>query len=118
LTATLNPDLAYANGIDPKREHWVLTVALALVMAVAIKVMGVLLMAAMLLIPAAAARPFASMPKRMALIAKLIGALSALGGLQLVYRVDTLGEPTIVCLAAVMSGLSSMPEVVLKRCRN
>jgi zinc transport system permease protein len=118
LTATLNPDLAYASGIDPKREQWVLTVALTLVVAVAIKVVGVLLMAAMLIIPAAAARPFASMPEHMALIATLIGALSALGGLQLSYRFDTPTGPTIVCLAAVMFVLSSMSEVVLKRRRN
>ena len=118
LTATLNPDLAYASGIDPKREQWVLTVALTLVVAVAIKVVGVLLIAAMLIIPAAAARPFASTPERMALIATLIEALSALGGLQLSYRFDTPTGPTIVCLAAVMFVLSSMSEVVLKRRRN
>ena len=118
LTATLNPDLAYASGIDPKREQWVLTVALTLVVAVAIKVVGVLLIAAMLIIPSAAARPFASTPERMALIATLIEALSALGGLQLSYRFDTPTGPTIVCLAAVMFVLSSMSEVVLKRRRN
>lgn len=118
LTATLNPDLAYASGIDPKREQWVLTVALTLVVAVAIKVVGVLLIAAMLIIPAAAARPFASTPERMALIATLIEALSALGGLQLSYRFDTPTGPTIVCLAAVMFVLSSMSEVVLKRRRS
>lgn len=118
LTATLNPDLAYASGIDPKREQWVLTVALTLVVAVAIKVVGVLLIAAMLIIPAAAARPFASTPERIALIATLIGALSALVGLQLSYRFDTPTGPTIVCLAAVMFVLSSMSEVVLKRRRS
>jgi zinc transport system permease protein len=118
LTATLNPDLAYASGIDPKREQWVLTVALTLVVAVAIKVVGVLLIAAMLIIPAAAARHFASTPEHMALIATLIGALSALGGLQLSYCFDTPTGPTIVCLAAVMFVLSSMSEVVLKRRRN
>ena len=118
LTATLNPDLAYASGIDPKREQWVLTVALTLVVAVAIKVVGVLLIAAMLIIPSAAARPFASTPEHMALIATLIEALSALGGLQLSYRFDTPTGPTIVCLAAVMFVLSSMSEVVLKRRRN
>ena len=57
LTATLNADLAYASGINPKREELILTLALALVVAVAIKVVGVLLIGAMLIIPAAAARP-------------------------------------------------------------
>jgi zinc transport system permease protein len=108
LTATLNPDLAYAAGIDPKREQMVLTIALALVVAVAIKVVGVLLIAALLLIPAAAARPFASTPERMALIAATIGALSALGGLQLAFTFDTPTGPTIVCLAAILFALSSL----------
>ncbi|MFT6103695.1 MAG: zinc transport system permease protein [Paracoccaceae bacterium] len=115
LTATLNRDLAYASGIDPNREQLVLTVALALVVAVAIKVVGVLLIAAMLIIPAAAARPFARTPEQMAVIATVIAALSALGGLQLSYRFDTPTGPTIVCLAAAMFFLSSMGGVIRTR---
>ncbi|MVO17268.1 metal ABC transporter permease [Parasedimentitalea huanghaiensis] len=114
LTATLNPDLAYAAGIDPRREQLVLTIALALVVAVAIKVVGVLLIAAMLIIPAATARPFASTPERMALIAAAIGGLSALGGLQLAFALDTPTGPTIVCLAAVMFALSSLTSLFLR----
>ena len=45
LTSTLNEDLAYASGINPKREQLVLTIALAITVAVAIKVVGVLLIA-------------------------------------------------------------------------
>ncbi|OBX34849.1 high-affinity zinc uptake system membrane protein ZnuB [Halomonas elongata] len=40
LTATLNTDLAYASGIDPKREQLILTLSLAVVVAVALKVVG------------------------------------------------------------------------------
>ncbi|HSG55851.1 MAG TPA: metal ABC transporter permease, partial [Paracoccaceae bacterium] len=58
LTATLNPDLAWASGINPRREQVVLTLALAVVVAVAIKVVGALLITALLIIPAAAARTF------------------------------------------------------------
>jgi zinc transport system permease protein len=107
LTATLNPDLAYASGIDPKREQLVLTLALALVVAVAIKVVGALLIAAMLIIPAAAARPLATTPERMALLACGIGIASALGGLALAFTFDTPTGPTIVCLAAVFFTLST-----------
>ncbi|KAE9629369.1 hypothetical protein FEE96_13420 [Parasedimentitalea maritima] len=114
LTATLNPDLAYAAGIDPRREQLVLTIALALVVAVAIKVVGVLLIAAMLIIPAATSRPFASTPERMALIAAAIGGLSALGGLQLAFALDTPTGPTIVCLAAVMFALSSLTSLFFR----
>ncbi|MCZ4351822.1 metal ABC transporter permease [Roseovarius aestuarii] len=108
LTATLNPDLAYASGINPKREEMVLTLALALVIAVAIKVVGVLLIAALLIIPAAAARPFAATPERMAVIATAIGVVSALGGLWVAYQSDTPTGPTIVCIAAVAFTVSSV----------
>lgn len=108
LTATLNSDLAYASGIDPKREQMVLTVALAIVVAVAIKVVGVLLIAALLIIPAATARPFSRTPEAMAVIAALIGAISALGGLGAAYQFDTPTGPTMVCLAATLFALSTV----------
>ncbi|MEK0165732.1 metal ABC transporter permease [Phaeobacter sp. JH20_36] len=111
LTATLNPDLAYAAGIDPRREQLVLTLALAVVVAVAIKVVGVLLIAAMLIIPAATARPFAATPERMTVIAAITGAISALGGLQLAFMFDTPTGPTIVCLAASLFALSSLKQL-------
>lgn len=115
LTATLNPDLAVAAGIDPKREEMVLTLALAVVVAVAISVVGVLLIGALLIIPAAAARPFARTPERMAVIAAGVGAASALGGLQAAYWFDTPTGPTIVCVAAGLFAVSLMLARVMPR---
>lgn len=112
LTATLNPDLARAAGIDPKREQLVLTVALAVVVAVAIKVVGVLLIVALLLIPAAAARPFSNTPERMAAGAAIIGALSALGGMQAAWALDTPAGPTIVCVAAILFAAASLADML------
>ena len=63
LLATLNADLAAAAGVDPRRERLILTLALALLVAVALKVVGVLLVTAMLIVPAAAARGFARTPR-------------------------------------------------------
>lgn len=108
LTATLNPDLAIASGISPKREQLILSLALALVVAVAIKVVGSLLIAAMLLIPAAAARPFARTPERMALIATLIGGLAVAGGIESAFAFDTPTGPTIVCVAALLFAGSNL----------
>ena len=102
LTATLNEDLAYANGINPKREQLVLTIALAVTVAVAIKVVGVLLIAAMLIIPAAAARPLSRTPEGMAIAAGCIGMLSAIVGLRAAYVFDTPAGPSIVCVAALV----------------
>lgn len=101
LTATLNADLAKASGIDPRREQLVLTLTLAITVAVAIKVVGALLIAAMLIVPAAAARPLARTPEAMALIAGAIGAAAATIGLNAAYALDTPAGPTIVCCAAL-----------------
>ncbi|MBI6629917.1 iron chelate uptake ABC transporter family permease subunit [Pontibaca salina] len=108
LTATLNTDLAYASGIDPRREQLILTLALAVVVAVAIKVVGALLIAAMLIIPAAAARSFSRTPEAMALVAAGIGAVSALGGLAASWHFDTPTGPTIVCVSALLFAGSAM----------
>lgn len=108
LTSTLNEDLAYASGINPKREQLALTIALAVTVAVAIKVVGVLLIAAMLIIPAAAARPLSRTPEVMAVIAGLIGTLSAVVGLRAAYVFDTPAGPSIVCVAAITFLLSSV----------
>lgn len=108
LMATLNTDLAYACGIDPRREQLVLNLALAVVVAVAIKVVGVLLIAALLIIPAAAARTFSRTPEVMALLAAVTGALATTGGLQAAYWLDSPTGPTIVSLATILFMLSGL----------
>lgn len=100
LTATLSEDLAHAAGIRPDRERLVLVLTLALVVAVALKVVGALLIAAMLIIPAAAARGVARTPEAMALAAVGIGAAAGLGGLGLSMWQDTPTGPSIVVVAA------------------
>ncbi len=108
LTATLNTDLARAAGIDPRREQLVLTLALAIVVAVAIKVVGVLLITALLIIPAATARPFSRTPEVMALLASGVAVASAWSGLRVSYHFDTPTGPTIVCVVAVLFCLASL----------
>jgi zinc transport system permease protein len=101
LTTTLSEDLAHASGINPDRERLVLTLALALVVAVALKIVGALLIAAMLIIPAAAARGVARTPEAMAALASVIGAIACLGGLALSLWQDTPAGPSIVSAAAL-----------------
>jgi zinc transport system permease protein len=102
LTATVNEELAVAAGLNPRREGLVLTLALALVVAVAIKIVGALLIAAMLIIPAAAARRLARGPEGMALGASLIGAAAVLVGLYASLRLDTPAGPSIVAASAII----------------
>ena len=102
LTSTLNADLAHASGISPDRERLILTLALAVVVALALKVVGALLIAALLIIPAAAARALSRTPEAMALLAVVIGALASLGGLALSLWQDTPAGPSIVMAAALI----------------
>ncbi len=112
LLSTLNADLALASGFNPKQEQLFLTVALAIVVAVAIKVVGVLLIAAMLIVPAATARSYSGTPEMMAIIAACIGAFCGLSGVQASYVFDTPTGPTIVCISALLFVISSVASRV------
>jgi len=109
LTATLSPDLASAAGIDPRRQEYILTVMLALVVAVAIKVVGALLITALLIIPAATAKQFGRTPEFMAFAACGFGVAAALGGLQAALIFDTPVGPSIVVAAAAFFAVSLLP---------
>lgn len=115
LLTTLNTELAYASGIDPRREQLVLTLSLAVVVVVAIKVVGALLITALLIIPAAAARPLSNTPERMAVYAALAGVLSILSGLSASWYLDTPTGPTIVCVGAILFICTNMLPATWRR---
>lgn len=100
LAATISEDLAQSSGLNPARERMVLVIALAVTVAVALKVVGALLIAAMLIIPAAAARAYARTPEAMAVLAVGLGIVAVLAGLGLSMRLDTPAGPSIVSAAA------------------
>ena len=106
VTATLNEELAMAAGIDPRIERLALSIALAVVVALAIRVVGSLLISALLIVPAAAARGLAPTPERMAAIAALIAAASVGAGLWASLKLDSPAGPSIVVAAAVFFLLS------------
>ena len=101
VTSSLNEELAMAAGIDPRVERLVLSLALAVVVALAIRVVGPPLISAMLIVPAAAARTWARTPERMAAGAALIAAASVILGLWASLRLDTPAGPSIVTAAAI-----------------
>ncbi|ART62828.1 zinc transport system permease protein [Kushneria marisflavi] len=115
LVSTLNPDLARASGVDPRREQLLLTLSLAVVVAVALKVVGVLLIAAFLIIPAAAARPFSRTPEGMAVLAAVVAIVAANGGLVVAWHLDTPAGPTMVSLAAICFVLMTLAGLVHRR---
>lgn len=101
MTATVNEELAMAEGISPRVERLFLSIAIALVVAIAIRIVGALLISAMLIIPAATARRFSSTPEQMAAIASAVAAFSVLGGLYASLWVDSPAGPSIVVAATV-----------------
>lgn len=101
LISTLNEELAYSNDINPKREKLFLTLALAVTVAVSIKVVGLLLISALLIIPAAAARNISQTPETMVITTAIIGVISAISGLQFSYFFNSPPGPSIVCVSLV-----------------
>jgi zinc transport system permease protein len=115
LITTLNEELAYAKGLNPKREQLILTLSLAITIAISIKVVGILLIAAMLIIPAAAARNFAKTPEAMVLITGGIGVCSAIAGLRGAYIFDTPAGPSIVCVTLIFFVALSFLKLFVKK---
>jgi zinc transport system permease protein len=109
LAATVSPELAEAEGQEPEKARLYFMLLMALVIAIAIKVVGILLVTAMLIIPAAAARRFSNSPEMMAVLASLIGAVAVVGGLFGSLRFDTPSGPSIVVAAFVMFLISLLP---------
>ncbi len=117
LTATLNPDLAASAGISAAREQGWLTLALALLVAMAIKIVGALLIAALLIIPAAAARMHSRTPEAMATLAGLVAILAVIGGLGLSILMDSPAGPTIVSTAALAYAILAVADALRRRFR-
>lgn len=108
LTTTLNPEIARAAGINPAREQLVLTISLAIVVAVAIKILGALLISAMLLIPTSAARNFAKTPVQMVVGSVVLSAASGIGGLWMSFALDTPAGPSVIVVAAGLFLISTL----------
>lgn len=106
VTSTVNEELAQASGINPRHERLALTLALAITVALSIKIVGALLIAAMLIIPPAAARGLTRTPEAMALGAVLVGAAAILVGLAASLQFDTPAGPSIVAAGFALFLLS------------
>ncbi|WP_374831878.1 zinc ABC transporter permease subunit ZnuB [Paenochrobactrum pullorum] len=117
LASTVNEDLARAEGMNPDLSQTVFMILLAVVIAIAMKIVGILLITAMLIIPAATARRFATTPEKMAIIASVVGSLAVTAGLFGSLHYDTPSGPSIVVAAFGIFVLSllSLNKKMLKR---
>lgn len=99
LSVTVHEDLARAEGVATEAVNVAFMVLIAVIIATAMKIVGVLLIVSLLIIPAATARRFATGPETMALGAAAIGILSVFGGLAASLQWDTPAGPSIVAAA-------------------
>jgi len=96
LALTINIDMAKAENMKPERARFIFMLLMAIVIAVAINIIGILLITALLIIPAATARRFSSTPEQMAVFASLIGMVGTVLGLYASIRFDSRSGPSVV----------------------
>ncbi|WP_303289787.1 zinc ABC transporter permease subunit ZnuB [Marinobacter sp. SS5-14b] len=99
LMSTIHEELARVEGVPVERLRLVLMLMFALVIAVAMKIVGVLLITALLIIPAATARRLAKTPEHMLGLAIMFGCIAVAGGLTLSWHLDTPAGPSVVVTA-------------------
>jgi zinc transport system permease protein len=115
LSATVSAEIAEAEGLRPERARIAFMLLMAAVIAIAMKVVGILLITSLLIIPAATARRFATTPEQMAVLAALLGAAAVTGGLFGSLQWDTPSGPSIVVAALVLFLASLLPLGSLAR---
>ena len=99
VVATINKDIATAEGRSSQLSEIIFMTLLTMVIAFSFKIVGVLLISALLIIPASTARQIATSPEIAALFAIIIGCLSVGAGLTASLYADTPSGPAIVTAA-------------------
>jgi len=117
FAATVNLELARAEGMKPEQANIIFMLLLAAVIAITMKIVGVLLITSMLIFPAAIARRFASGPEQMAILSAMIGIIAVFGGLFASLQWDTPAGPSIVAAASVFFVLTALPAISIQALR-
>ncbi|HHJ4328330.1 TPA: zinc ABC transporter permease subunit ZnuB [Klebsiella pneumoniae] len=102
LAICVHEELARVEGLPVAALRLALMLLIALLVALAMKIVGVLLITALLIIPAATAQRHARSPEQMAIAASALGMLAVLGGLALSWYRDTPAGPSIVLCAGLL----------------
>ncbi len=106
LAVTVHRELAQVEGVPVLRVQLAFMLLIALVVATAMKVVGILLITSLLIIPAATARRYARTPEMMALLAAACGATAVAAGLWGSLRWDTPTGPSMVVAAAALFAIA------------
>lgn len=108
LAITVHRDLAFVEGVAVTRVKTAFVLLLAVAVALAMKVVGILLVTSLIIIPAAAARRFSRTPEQMAVLAVVIGWISVGTGIWASFTTDTPTGPTIVVAACIAFAVSAV----------
>ena len=108
FASTVNYELAEAEGMKPERVNAIFTILLAALIAISIKMIGVLLITGLLIIPTAMARNLSDNPRQMVILSIIGGLLSVLIGLYASFEINTSSGPSIVVVALILFILSLM----------
>ena len=106
FASTVNYELAEAEGLNPDRAKAIFTILMAAVIAISIKMVGLLLITGMLIIPAAMARNISDSPQKMVLYSIIGGLLSVVLGLYSSLEFNTSSGPSIIAAALILFILS------------
>ena len=106
FASTVNYELAEAEGLNPDRAKAIFTVLMAGIIAISIKMVGLLLITGMLIIPAAMARNLSNNPVQMVVYSVIGGLLSVIVGLFASLELNSPSGPSIITAALVLFILS------------
>lgn len=106
VLSTLHRDLAAVEGVQVFRTDLLFLVLVALVVAVALRIAGVVLATALLIVPAAAAQNLARSFRGMLVWSIVVSLLSLVGGLLISFLGDFPSGPTIILAATAFFALS------------
>ena len=109
FAGTVNLELAKAEGLNPEFANTIFTLLIAAVIAISIKIVGILLITGLLIIPASASRNLSSTPVQMAVIASIIGVISVIFGLYSSLTWNSSTGPTILSLSLGIFILTLLP---------
>ena len=106
FASTVNYELAEAEGLNPDRAKAIFTILMAGIIAISIKMVGLLLITGMLIIPAAMARNISSSPQSMVIYSVLGGLFSVILGLFTSLQFNTSSGPSIIAASLFLFILS------------
>ena len=102
LFATFDPDVAQVSGVRVARMEALLMTLLSLTVLVTMRVIGVLLISALLVTPAITARMLTKSFRRMLWLSPLIGCLTAFVGTNISYQTDWPTGATVILVGALL----------------